>query len=353
MKYATQRLFLALVCFLAVNSAQASPSLKADEPADELVATKKSSVNQDAAKRNGNFVEVEKGVRLFYEKVGTGRQVVVVPLHLFLFEDFKHLASDKTFIFYDVRNRGRSDPVADGSKVTIQQDVEDLEKLRQHFKFEKMSLIGESYVGLMVVMYAMKYPQHVDRIVQIGAVPLKYGTTFPKELTANDAKPVPDPAEVAKIDQLFKEDHHKTHPRDFCEKDWAVSRVGLVGKPENVDKLRSVCHLPNEWPVNLYRHFASHFVSVQKLDIPRAEIEKVGVPVLTIHGTRDRNVAYGAGREWATILPNSRLVTVKDAAHFPWVDDPKLVFGSIRTFLSGRFPKDAERLYLDPTAPNR
>ena len=67
-------------------------------------------------------------------------------------------------------------------------------------------------------------------------------------------------------------------------------------------------------------------------------------PVLTIHGTRDRNAAYGAGREWAQLLPNARLLTVKDAAHFPWVDDPKLVFDSINVFLSGRFPKQAEKV---------
>lgn len=282
--------------------------------------------------------------RLFYEKVGEGRETVVVPLHLYLFEDFKHLAKTKTFIFYDVRNRGRSDAAADLSKVTIQQDVEDLEMLRRHFGLERMSLIGESYVGLMVVMYAMKYPQHVERLVQIGPVPLKYGTQYPKEFTANDPKPVPDAAEAAKIDELFKQRYHLTNPQDYCVKDWLVSRYGLVGDPANVGKVRNVCHLANEWPANLYNHFGAHFVSVQKLDIPPSDVARVSTPVLTIHGTRDRNAAYGAGREWAALLPNARLLTVKDAAHFPWIDDPKLVFGSIRTFLSGRFPARSEKI---------
>lgn len=284
------------------------------------------------------------GTRLFYEKVGSGRQTVVVPLHLFMFEDFKHLAKGRTFVFYDVRNRGRSDPAVDLSNVTIQQDIEDLEALRAHFKIDKMSLIGESYVGLMVVMYAMKYPQHVDRLIQIGPVPLKYGTAYPKEFTANDATPVPDPVGSAKLDELFKQNYHATNPQDFCYKDWDVNRYGLVGNPANVDKLRSVCHLANEWPINLYRHFGSHFVSVQKLTFTKDDVAKVTVPVLTIHGTRDRNAVYGAGREWAQMLPNARLLTVKDAAHFPWIDEPKLVFGAIGTFLDGKFPKQAEDL---------
>lgn len=101
-------------------------------------------------------------------------------------------------------------------------------------------------------------------------MPLKYGTEYPTELTANGPTPVHDAAESAKIDELFKQGVRKT------------------------------------------------------------EVAKVTVPVLTIHGTRARNVAYGAGREWAAMLPNARLVTVTDAAHFPWVDDPELVFGSIK-----------------------
>jgi pimeloyl-ACP methyl ester carboxylesterase len=290
------------------------------------------------------FIEVDRDIRLFYQKVGRGTQTVLVPLHLYLFEDFKHLAKGRTFIFYDVRNRGRSTPVADADKISIRHDVEDVEKIRRYFKLDKISLIGESYVGLMVVMYAMQYPQNVERLIQIGPVPLKYGTEYPQEFLPNDEKPVIDPEAQARIDELYKQGAHERNPRDFCEQEWRVSRFRLVGDPANVDKLKSVCHLPNEWAINLRRHFGIHFVGVQKLEIPKAEVAQVSVPVLTIHGTKDRNAVYGAGREWAVLLPNARLLTVKGAAHFPWVDEPKLVFSAIDTFLSGKFPKAAEKL---------
>jgi len=290
------------------------------------------------------YIYVDKDIRIFYQKVGTGNQTVVVPLHLYLFEDFKHLAKGKTFIFYDVRNRGQSDAVADGSKLSIQDDVRDLEKLRQHFKLRKMSLIGESYIGLMVVMYSIQYPQYVERLIQIGAAPLKLGTKYPKEFLPNDEKPVLDSSEIAKIDELRTKDYHKTNPREYCEKEWAANRIGLVGNPANAEKVRSPCSLPNEWFLPLERHWEFHFVSFQKLDIPKSEVAKVTVPVLTIHGTKDRTAVYGAGREWATILPNARLLTVNGAGHVPWVDEPELVFTAIETFLSGKFPKIAEKL---------
>ncbi len=279
------------------------------------------------------FVDVG-DTRLFYQKIGKGDQVLVVPLHLYLFEDFKHLAKNRTIIFYDVRNRGASDRVEDVSKLNIHEDIEDLEKLRKHFGIKKMSLIGESYVGLMVVMYAMKYPQYVDKLIQIGPVPLKFGTKYPAELTANDPSPVPDPEKEAELEKLREKDFHKTNPKEFCERDWAVVATMLVGKPELAPKVKSPCVHPNEWPEALERHFEYHFVSVQKLDIPKSEVEKVKHPVLTIHGTKDRNAPYGSGKEWSEILPNATLLTVKGAAHVPWIDEPEIVFGAIEKFLS-------------------
>lgn len=290
------------------------------------------------------YVSVDDGIRLFYRKVGEGGDTVVVPLGFYLYKDFKQLASNRTIIFYDMRNRGRSSAVADGEKITIQQDVEDLERIRQHFGLERINLIGESYLGLMVIMYAMKYPDHVGRIVQIAAVPLKFGTEYPVSLTANDAKPVPDPAEQEKLNQLRKVGFDKSHPREFCEKDWVVSRTMLVGNPANARKIGSPCAMPNEWPVNFDRHLQFHFASVQRLNIAKEDVSRVSSPVLTIHGTKDRNAPYGGGREWALMLPNARLLTITGAAHFPWIDAPETVFAAIDIFLLGKWPTTAEKV---------
>ena len=67
-------------------------------------------------------------------------------------------------------------------------------------------------------------------------------------------------------------------------------------------------------------------------------------PVLTIHGTKDRNAPYGSGREWAMTLPEARLVTVPGAGHLSWVEAPGLVFTSINTFLDGKWPTTAEKI---------
>jgi pimeloyl-ACP methyl ester carboxylesterase len=196
-----------------------------------------------------------------------------------------------------------------------------------------------------VVLYAMKYPQYVERLIQLGPVPLKFGTEYPLSLTANDAQPVLDPAETAKLEEMRKSGLAESSPKEFCERQWQVTRFRLVGNPANVFKLgRGVCDMPNEWPVNLARHFQYHFTSVQRLNISKADVAKVSIPVLTIHGTKDRNAPYGAGREWALILPKARLLTVEGAAHQVFAEFPEIVFPAIRTFLKGGWPAKAERV---------
>ncbi len=80
------------------------------------------------------------GVRLYYETLGTGPEVVL-PNGFHLLDDFRHLADRRTLIFYDVRNRGRSDSVDRGS---IADDVEDLEAVRKHFGIDRLDLIAHS-----------------------------------------------------------------------------------------------------------------------------------------------------------------------------------------------------------------
>ncbi len=113
------------------------------------------------------YVTTDDGVRLFYQKVGSGGPTVIVPGRLFVFDYLKPLADRYTIISYDMRNRGRSDKITDGALISIQDDVKDLEKVRQHFGIKKFDLIGYSYLGMMVILYTMEHPQQVERIVSL------------------------------------------------------------------------------------------------------------------------------------------------------------------------------------------
>src|SRR5262245_3650588 len=101
---------------------------------------------------------ISDGLRLFYELHGTAasRPLLVFPNGLYLVDDFRYLASDRRMVFYDPRQRGRSDAVDEPSDATvgIECDVDDLEAVRRHFGADRIDLIGHSYAGLLVALYA-------------------------------------------------------------------------------------------------------------------------------------------------------------------------------------------------------
>jgi len=288
------------------------------------------------------YVTSNDGIRLYYAKVGSGSKTVILPGRLFLFSDFQQLAKGRTLIFYDMRNRGRSDAVTDTSKISLQHDADDLQAVRAHFGIEKPDLIGFSYLGKVVVLYATQHPSYLNRIVQIGPVARKFGTKFPEALTAGDENKVPDPAENKRIETLYKNGFAKDHPKEYCEMEWKIEQQRMVGNPVNARRIPSPCEMENEWPIHLWPNFDPLLASDQALDISKESVAKVTVPVLTIHGRKDRNAPYGGGREWDMLLPNARLITIDGAAHMSWIEFPEVVFPSIDLFLNGQWPEQAQ-----------
>jgi len=285
------------------------------------------------------YLTTQDGVRLYFQKFGSSPNALIIPNAVHMFESFKHLGDTRTVIFFDLRNRGRSEPVNDGSKLArgIHNDVDDIEAVRRHFEIDQVDLIGHSYVGLTVILYALKYPAHIHRIVQIGPAQPKAATQYPAHLTGADA------TLAAFLSQLAQPPDPQSDPVEGCRKFWDLIRVVMVADAADAGKIDwTPCDCPNE--VNFMKHWIQNIApSIQALRIAD-EVSKVKAPVLTIHGRRDRQSPYGAGREWAKILPDARLVTVDNAAHVPWIEAPELVFGSIETFLDGAWPEAAEEV---------
>jgi pimeloyl-ACP methyl ester carboxylesterase len=289
------------------------------------------------------------GLKLAYRKVGNGSHAVMVPLGFLLQSDFGRLAAPaRTIVFYDQRNRGRSDAVAP-EKLSIHDEVRDMETLRAHFGFSRLTPIGYSYLGLMVVLYAIEHPDRIDRVVQLGPVPMHFDTVYPSNLRADDREQAIGKERLATIEALIRDGFHEREPREFCRQQWAAVRYALVADPARVDQLGDgFCDLPNEWPVSFIRMWPHRQAEMKGLRFTPQRLARAKQPVLTIHGTRDRNAPYGAGLEWASLLPDARLLTVEGAAHQSWVDAPERVFGAIDRFLSGEGPPDAAVVRPEP-----
>jgi pimeloyl-ACP methyl ester carboxylesterase len=139
-------------------------------------------------------------------------------------------------------------------------------------------------------------------------------------------------------------------PKEFCRQYFKSVAALYVKNPADWDKMPDACEYSNEWPANLSKHVGTNITpSLQAMHLTTAESAKATMRILTIQGSDDRVVPYGAGRDWAFLLPQARLLTIEGGSHFPWIEAPEKVFGAIRTFLGGQWPDEAEKVTkVDP-----
>jgi len=290
--------------------------------------------------KNQGYVTANDGVRLFYEKVGDGPRVLVVLNGYYLIDDFKYLASDRTIVSLDLRNRGRSDYITDNSKLTrgIQQDVDDLEAVRQRLGVSSIDLLAHSYAGFVAFMFAKKYPASANRIVAIGPMQPDLSKQYPPELQNNDATLQNFFSSARELEK----ERASLEPKEFCRRFWSILTTIYVADPEHAERIRwDRCDLETE--LNGMKYWMKHLIpSMQSLALTAADFSGAHHPILIVHGRKDRSAPYGGGRDWTAMLPNARLLTIDGAAHAPWIECPQAVLEPIRTFLDGTFPESAE-----------
>lgn len=80
---------------------------------------------------------------------------------------FSRLTQKMQLVYFDHRGQGRS---ARGLKetYTLENNVEDMEALRQYLGLDKVVLLGTSYGGMVALSYAIRYPQNVSHLIAIA-----------------------------------------------------------------------------------------------------------------------------------------------------------------------------------------
>ena len=112
------------------------------------------------------------GYRLQYRMVGDGQPVLVIGSAVYyprLFE--ASLMPGIRWIHVDHRGFTEAPASADPDDVTLDTVIADLEALRAELKLENLVLLGHSGHAFMAVEYALRYPQHVSRLILLNTAP--------------------------------------------------------------------------------------------------------------------------------------------------------------------------------------
>ncbi|MCH2083525.1 MAG: alpha/beta hydrolase [Saprospiraceae bacterium] len=299
---------------------------QSEEPKDEK---QKKLRNVDTSKidRKAGPIRTDDGAFLYYQAMGKG-PAILIPNGTYMAGDFKLLEDQYSLIFYDTRNRGRSQTLKSASKLQggIERDVQDMELIRKHFGIEKMHLIGHGYHGLLSLMYAKKYPQQVEKIIQVSAVAPDDGTYQVFKDAVN--------VEVEQATTALATAESSMSDKDYCDAWWKEMRKLYTFVPGNeIRALAQICQYPNENPRHSLAHY-DQYIKPTLEGISAKDFKEVKQPVLMIHGTKDRVHSLDGAKKWAQVLPKGQLAQIEIAGHLPWMDAQANVFNTIRSFLT-------------------
>jgi proline iminopeptidase len=272
------------------------------------------------------FIRAPDGIRLYYVKIGRGPRVLIAP-GVGNEADFEPLARRRTVVFFDIRNRGRSDPVPTDGKVGFPVEVDDIDTVRRHLDLEKIDVIGWSYVGLVGALYAARYPQQVDQLVMVCPAP-------PRE----QPRPPPTEAEGAaaeRIAELRERGIDRTDPVAFARAWRRITAPLRMGDPASFERLRGdPAEWPNEWPDHLTEAMTRVMDTHPRGFDYRDEARRITARTLTVAGELDRLASPEAATEWATAIPTAHLVVMAQVGHYPQAEAPDDLFEAIDRFLA-------------------
>src|SRR5437763_1185309 len=73
-------------------------------------------------------------------------------------------------VYVDHRGCGRSAP-GDSADYTLDNNIDDLDALREHLGLKRISVLGSSYGGMVALGYALRFPDHLANLVLVCTAP--------------------------------------------------------------------------------------------------------------------------------------------------------------------------------------
>ena len=241
--------------------------------------------------------------------------------HVSLRDALSPLSDTAQIVYIDHRGSGRSAP-ADPATYTLDQNIDDVDALRDYLGLDRISVLGVSYGGMVAQGYAIRYP---DRLANLALIVTASSFRF-----LDDAKRIL--AERGSADQ-----------QRVCERLWE-------GSFESLDQLHEYYRLMGplySTTFNAQKFEASLGRSLrnfEQLNIGfggflrtfdfTSQLAQITCPTLVIGGAHDWICVPNHSREIAARIPRAHLKIFRNSSHAVAADEPEAFQNAIRGFLT-------------------
>ncbi len=234
---------------------------------------------------------------------------------------FSPLSKKMQLVYFDHRGQGRS---ARGPKetYTLDNNVEDMEALRQHLGLDKIVVIGASYGGMVALTYASRYPENVSHLIVVVTVPDSRFLERAKEILAERGT-----EEQKAIAQRLWDGNFETE--DQLREYFRVTRTLYSITADSSDPP------PKAWDRAILSPDAINVAFggfLRSYDV-RNQLSKITAPTLVIGAKYDWICPPEFSEEISKAIPNSDLRIFENSGHAVRADEPEALLDAIAGFI--------------------
>ena len=233
---------------------------------------------------------------------------------------FSPLSHQMQLVYFDHRGQGRS---ARGPKetYTLENNVEDMEALRQYLGLDKIVVLGSSYGGMVALSYTVRYPQNVSHLIVIATVAdsrfLARAQEILEERGTKDQK-----AQAQRLwDGTFESEEQL---REYFQV--MRSMYSVTYDPHSQQQIGDRAILS---PDAINVAFGGFLRSYNVLN----QLYKITSPTLVIAGRSDWICPPEFSVEIARKIPNADLRIFENSGHLIRADEPEALLDAITEFL--------------------
>lgn len=233
---------------------------------------------------------------------------------------FSPLSQKLQLVYFDHRGQGRS---ARGPKerYTLENNVEDMEALRQHLGLDKIVVIGASYGGMVALTYASRYPEYVSHLIAIVTVPDARFLERAKQILAERGTEEQQAIAQHLWDGTFRDEEHL---REYFRV--LGPMYSLTFDPDAPQ---------NSWKRAILSADAINeaFGGFLRAYDVRDQLHKITAPTLVIGARHDWICPPEFSEEIAALIPNSDLRIFENSGHGVRADEPEALLDAIAGFI--------------------
>ena len=224
-------------------------------------------------------------------------------------------------VYIDHRGSGRSKPT-DPATYTLDQNIDDIDALREHLGLERICVLGASYGGMVAQGYALRYPQHLAKLVLV--------VTAPSYRFLEDAKRILQ--ERGSPDQIR-----------ICEYLWNgnfTSEDQLREYYELMGPMYSTTYDPSKFEdgwgrgIRNFEQLNRGFGGFLRTFDFTGQLHTINCPTLVLGGAHDWICAPNHSREIAEQIPGAELKIFANSSHSIPQDEPEAYEAALRNFLT-------------------